>query len=105
MQQNNSPFFVPNMGFNTKIEEYKEGVILKYILSCDKDYPRKTFNSKNKAYVERAVKIPYTNNMSNVIYNEYLKLKNSTMLELNNYKLNKLTNKIIGLKAQQLNLF
>lgn len=47
-QINNCPFFVPNLGLNTKIEEITNGIKLTYTLSCDKDFPKKTFESKTK---------------------------------------------------------
>ena len=81
MSQNN-PFFIPNLDKNFKLEEFPEGIMLKYILSCDKDFPKYSFVSKGKHYVERKYFISYKNNMSVHIFKGYNYLKNSTMLEL-----------------------
>lgn len=94
---NNNPFFIPNMDKNVKLKELPNGIEVSYILSCNKNYPLYTFESKGKKYVERKMFIAYTNNMSNQILKVYKHLKNSTMLELNLWNFQKLS-----LKIQQL---
>ena len=90
----NNPFFIPNGDKNCRLEELSDGVRVIYVLSCEKDYPSKTFTSKGKNYIERSYSIRYTNNMSDHIMRAYIQLKNSTMLELALYKHMLLTNKI-----------
>ena len=45
---NHNPFFIPNGDKNCKLVELPDGLLLKYILSCDKNYPFATFESKGK---------------------------------------------------------
>lgn len=97
---NYCPFFIPNLGKNTKIEEVTNGVKLSYILSCDKEFPKKTFTNKNKTYYKNEVIIVYQNNMSDAICKEYYKLKNKMMLELNEFKIKKLQLKRVQLQLQ-----
>lgn len=102
-QINNCLFFVPNLGLNTKIEEVTNGIKLTYTLSCDKEFPKRTFIKKNKTYYVKDEIILYQNNMSNAIWLTYQKLKNEMMLELNAFKIRKLQEKQYNLK--QLRLF
>ena len=101
---NNNPFFIPNGDKNCRLEELSDGVKVIYVLSCDKDYPSKTFTSKGKNYVERSYSIRYTNNMSDHILRAYIQLKNSTMLELALWKHQKLMLKIQKLQTNLNNL-
>jgi hypothetical protein len=96
-----NPFFIPNGDKNCRLVELPEGLKVVYVLSCEKDYPQKTFTSKGKNYVERSYSIRYTNNMSDHIMRAYMQLKNSTMLELAVWKQQQLTLKI---KQLQYNL-
>ena len=100
---NNSPFNIPNLGMNVRVEEVTTGLNLYYTLSCDKNFNHITFISKNKAYYVKCIFIPYQNNMSNAIWITYQKLKNEMMLELNAFKIRKLQEKQYNLK--QLRLF
>lgn len=100
----NNPFFIPNGDKNCRLEELSDGVKVIYVLSCNKDYPAKTFNSKGKNYVERSYSIRYTNNMSDHIMRAYVQLKNSTMLELALWKHQQLMLKIQKLQTNLNNL-
>jgi hypothetical protein len=91
-----NPFFIPNLDKNCRLEELPEGIKVIYVLSCEKDYPAKTFISKGKNYVQRSYSIRYTNNMS-----AYIQLKNSTMLELALWKHQQI---LIKIKQLQNNL-
>ena len=100
---NNSPFNIPNLNMNVKVEEVINGLNLYYTLSCDRDFNHITFISKGKCYYKICSFIPYQNNMSSVIWDTYQKLKNQMMLELNAFKIRKLQQKQQNLK--QLKLF
>ena len=100
---NNSPFNIPNLNMNVKVEEVTNGLNLYYTLSWDRDFNHITFISKNKAYYVKCMFIPYQNNMSNAIWLTYQNLKNEMMLELNAFKIRKLQQKQQNLK--QLKLF
>ena len=100
---NNSPFNIPNLGMNVKVFELEYGIKLTYTLSCDKDFPRKTFTNKNKAYYVKEDIVIYQRYMSARLFESYLKLKNDMMLELNAFKIQKLQQKQHCLK--QLKLF
>lgn len=100
----NNPFFIPNGDKNCRLEELPNGIKVIYVLSCDKDYPAKTFESKGKWYVERTMTILYTAYMSDKIIRVYQQLKNSTMLELALYKYQKLQLKIKQLQNNLNNL-
>ena len=103
---NNSPFFIPNINRNVKIEEIETGIRLNYTLSCPKDFPNKTgITKKNKSYYRKSVEIQYQNNMSHHIYISYLKLKNQTMLDLAKFKEESIKNKVKYLLSKQLELF
>ena len=95
-----NPYFLPNDDKNCRLEELPFGLRLVYILSCPPEYPRRSFKSKNKWYVKRYVDIPYTNCMSDVIFQAYLHIKRNTMLELALYKKQLLEQKIIQLALQ-----
>ena len=96
-----NPFFIPNLDKNCRLEELPEGIKVIYVLSCEKDYPAKTFISKGKNYVQRSYSIRYTNNMSDHIMRAYIQLKNSTMLELALWKHQQI---LIKIKQLQNNL-
>lgn len=100
----NNPFFIPNGDRNCKLEEQPHGLTMSYVLPCDKNYPNKTFQSKNRWYVRRKHYIPYDSFMSDKIMRTYMFLKNSTMLELNLWNYQMLTNKIIKLQNNLNNL-
>ena len=100
---NNSPFNIPNLNMNVKVEEVTNGLNLYYTLSCDRDFNHITFISNGKCYYTICGFIPYQNNMSNAIWDTYQRLKNQMMLELNAFKIRKLQQKQQNLK--QLKLF
>ena len=100
----NNPFFIPNQDKNCKLEELPNGIRLIYILSCEKNYPLKSFESKGKWYVQRHINIVYGCNMSNKILLAYKQIKNSTMLELALWKQQQLMIKIQKLQNNLNNL-
>jgi len=98
-------FSVPNLDKNVRISEKENGLELSYTLPCGRDFPYTGYRRKNNThyYTERTF-VKYDNNMSQLLTNEYFKLKNSVMLKLNNHKLAKLTSKVHNLRNQQLTL-
>lgn len=95
-----NPYFLPNDDKNCRLEELPFGLRVVYILSCPPEYLGRSFKSKGKWYVKRYIDIPYTNCMSNAIFQAYLHLKRDTMLELALYKKYLIEQKIMQLALQ-----
>jgi hypothetical protein len=79
-------FLIPNEDKNVKLIEEESGLRMYYVLSCPKDFPNISFISKNKAYYQKHILIPYGNNMSKRINYAYEKLKVNVMCDLAEFK-------------------
>jgi hypothetical protein len=83
----NSIFIIPNEKKNVKLEELENGLRMYYTLACPKDFPNITFISKNKAWYQKTMVIPYGPNMSKRIDYAYNKLKTIVMCDLALHKM------------------
>lgn len=105
MKNNNSPFFIPNLGRNCWIKEEPTGLRLYYVLACPKDYPLKSYKKRNVNYAKVSIFIPYQANMSSVILRRYYYLKKTLMLDIRKYKLTILESEIKNISNTQYKLF
>ena len=99
-----NPYLIPNDDKNCRLEEIPNGIKLIYVLSCDKNYPHKSFCSKGKWYVKRDVSVLYCSNMGEKLRTMYYNIKYNTMLELALYKHSQILNKIQQLQSNLNNL-
>lgn len=95
-------FSVPNLDKNVKIKEVENGLEMLYTLSCTKEFPLKTFFSKNKWYYQTSCFIPYGTNMSKRLNFAYNFLKTRNMLKLAEWKQLEISVKIADLKKKTL---
>jgi hypothetical protein len=97
-------FNVPNLDKNVKLEELPNGIRLVYVLSCDKNYPKRVFYSKGKWYTKSYIDVNYSNKMGDQLNKAYLIIKNTVMLELALFKRQEILNKITILQNNLSNI-